>query len=92
MDYYEKKRKANAIITQLAVNQDENYRDIVYHIADKFGFGEKIVKQKIEQLVETGHLKIKRFECQNCNNSRIIYSGKPIKPCSCGKFKYKELK
>ena len=67
MDYYNEKKRAFMDIKTLATKQKEIYNDIFFHITEKYGFGEKIIKEYIETLIERGlvsneTLKSKLFE------------------------------
>jgi len=49
MNYYDTKRQAMQIIDKM-ITDGKNYEEIVYKISLTFGFGEKIVKERIALL------------------------------------------
>lgn len=56
MGYYNKKKKAFQLIDEL-LKDGKDINLIYYKISTKFGFGEKIVNERIEQIKKLRELK-----------------------------------
>ena len=53
MDYYEAKRKAYLLIDEM-LKEGKDFTQIKFKIATLFGFGEKIIKDRLKMLKDNG--------------------------------------
>lgn len=93
MSYYEEKKKALLNIRSLA-EQGMSLQDIKFYIFENYGFGDKMVEQYYNELLERGFIKLlsEIFECPKCGNLINILQIKSKKlknptKCSCGNTK-----